>query len=215
MQIEKLAAIPLRSMMEKNSNNEINSFKLDTNKLNDDSMEVASLEVSDSELSQTSKVNNDELLILDDASEAKKNKPTISEFIQATKLSFIDATELLYGVVGSNGDHRNWELIMNSENIISTARLATEKLHLSNVDYELGQVAIKGTLEYEKIIEQHTVSNDQVIEKSGLNALVNEGGTLKEYLINANNLKLRKLPDNEVLKQKILWYYNQSQKLNH
>ena len=45
-----------------------------------------------------------------------------------------EASEILYGVVGSNTDTRNWDLILKSDNIIETARSETEKMYGLKVD---------------------------------------------------------------------------------
>lgn len=58
-----------------------------------------------------------------------------------------NASEILYGVVGSNKDTRNWDSIMRSENIFDVARSETEKMYglkvdiISEVDNEFKTVA--------------------------------------------------------------------------
>ena len=60
-------------------------------------------------------------------------------------------TELLYGVVGSGTDTRNWEKIMNSEDVLKAARLETGLMHNPKIDliseYDtkekiIGQIAV-------------------------------------------------------------------------
>lgn len=46
------------------------------------------------------------------------------------------ATELLYGVVGSNKDNRDWTTIMSSDNVLRAARIETGKLHNPVIDID-------------------------------------------------------------------------------
>ena len=45
-----------------------------------------------------------------------------------------DASELLYGALGSKDDSRDWDKILSAGNIISTARYETKKMHGSELD---------------------------------------------------------------------------------
>lgn len=63
--------------------------------------------------------------LLTDADSSRNARPNIKEFIDATGASFEDASELIYGVIGSNTDTRNWSAIMSSPDPISTLRQAT------------------------------------------------------------------------------------------
>ena len=46
------------------------------------------------------------------------------------------SSELLYGVIGSNGDKRNWSEIMQSEKIVDKARIETHLMHEPVIEIE-------------------------------------------------------------------------------
>jgi len=60
---------------------------------------------------------------------ANAHRPNIKGFMDVTGASFADASELLYGVVGSNTDVRNWAAIMTSTDPITAARQATAQMY--------------------------------------------------------------------------------------
>ena len=62
-----------------------------------------------------------------EASQAKR--PNIKEFMDRLGAPFLDASELIYGVVGSNTDVRDWSAIMASDDPMSAARQATGQMY--------------------------------------------------------------------------------------
>lgn len=56
-------------------------------------------------------------------------RPNIKEFMDRSGAEFLDASELIYGVVGSNTDVRDWSAIMASEDPIKAARQATGQMY--------------------------------------------------------------------------------------
>ena len=50
------------------------------------------------------------------------SRPNVKEFMDLAGAQFLDASELIYGVVGSNTDVRDWTAIMASKDPISAAR---------------------------------------------------------------------------------------------
>jgi len=56
-------------------------------------------------------------------------KPGLTEFMDATGADFTTASNMLYGVVGSNKEMRNWEAIMKSEDPLTAARQATGAMY--------------------------------------------------------------------------------------
>ena len=66
-------------------------------------------------------------LTTSEASQA--HRPNIKEFMDRLGAPFLDASELIYGVVGSNTDVRDWSAIMASEDPISAARQATGQMY--------------------------------------------------------------------------------------
>jgi hypothetical protein len=63
------------------------------------------------------------------AETSQAQRPSIKEFMDRSKAPFLDASELIYGVVGSNTDVRDWSAIMASEDPISAARQATGQMY--------------------------------------------------------------------------------------
>lgn len=63
------------------------------------------------------------------AETSQANRPNIKEFMDRTGAVFLDASELIYGVVGSNTDVRDWSAIMASDDPITAARQATGQMY--------------------------------------------------------------------------------------
>jgi hypothetical protein len=79
-------------------------------------------------------------------------KPNMREFIEAISGKSVEelqkegpkitqklasqASEILFGVIGSNKDIRNWSSIMNSEDILHAARIETANMYKPKVDIE-------------------------------------------------------------------------------
>lgn len=79
---------------------------------------------------QTSKVpESGGLDPLTQASDALLERPSVKSFMDRTGLSFLDAAELLYGVVGSNTDTRDWAAIMRSGDPVAAVRAATAAMY--------------------------------------------------------------------------------------
>ena len=60
---------------------------------------------------------------------SQAQRPDVKEFMDRSGAPFLDASELIYGVVGSNTDVRDWSAIMASEDPISAARQATGQMY--------------------------------------------------------------------------------------
>lgn len=57
------------------------------------------------------------------------NRPNMAQFLAATGTDNSTASDLLYGVIGSNGDSRNWSAILSSGNPVAAARSATNAMY--------------------------------------------------------------------------------------
>ncbi len=62
-------------------------------------------------------------------------KPDTATFMKATGADFSTASSLLYGVIGSNTDYRDWNAIMASGDPVQAARQATGALYNSDLPY--------------------------------------------------------------------------------
>jgi hypothetical protein len=67
--------------------------------------------------------------LLTTAEASQASRPNIKAFMDRTGAQFLDASELIYGVVGSNTDVRDWTAIMGSNDPISAARQATGEMY--------------------------------------------------------------------------------------
>lgn len=56
-------------------------------------------------------------------------KPSIKELMDFANMSFEDASSILYGVVGSNEDTRDWNKILTSSDVLKTAKEETAKMY--------------------------------------------------------------------------------------
>jgi len=63
------------------------------------------------------------------AETSQAQRPNVKEFMDRSGAPFLDASELIYGVVGSTTDVRDWSAIMASEDPISAARQATGQMY--------------------------------------------------------------------------------------
>ena len=62
-------------------------------------------------------------------------KPDTATFMKATGADFSTASSLLYGVIGSNTDYRDWNAIMAAGDPVLAARQATGALYNSDLPY--------------------------------------------------------------------------------
>ena len=60
---------------------------------------------------------------------SQTHRPNVKEFMDRSGVPFVDASELIYGVVGSNTDVRDWAAIMASSDPITAARQATGQMY--------------------------------------------------------------------------------------
>ena len=67
-----------------------------------------------------------------------RGKPDTATFMKATGADFSTASSLLYGVIGSNTDYRDWNAIMASSDPVQSARQATGALYNSDLPYTSG-----------------------------------------------------------------------------
>ena len=67
--------------------------------------------------------------LLTTASASRASRPDVKTFMDATGASLNVATQLVYGVIGSNTDLRDWSSIMASKDPVSAARSATAALY--------------------------------------------------------------------------------------
>ena len=64
-------------------------------------------------------------------------KPNIKELMDFTNMSFKEASSILYGVIGSNEDTRDWNKILTSSDVLRTAKEETAKMYNSDSQFSL------------------------------------------------------------------------------
>jgi len=84
---------------------------------------------SSANFSQALAVAQSPKTLLTTAEASLASRPNIKEFMDRTGAQSLDASELIYGVVGSNTDVRDWTAIMASKDPISAARQATGQMY--------------------------------------------------------------------------------------
>tara|TARA_R100001591_G_scaffold115709_1_gene131633 strand:+ start:367 stop:4662 length:4296 start_codon:yes stop_codon:yes gene_type:complete len=108
------------------------------------------------------------------------------------------ASDLLYGVVGSNQDTRNWNAIMASDNIVAAAQQATGQMYASNAPDP--NITSKSTTDSEKLGTKNT--QGETIEYFNVGQTFNKpsivetniGGAKGFAIVDANGQILRNLP---------------------
>lgn len=66
---------------------------------------------------------------LTSAQASDASRPSVKAFMDRAGVGFLDASEMIYGVVGSNTDVRDWASIMASPDPVSAARQATGQMY--------------------------------------------------------------------------------------
>ena len=85
--------------------------------------------ISSANFSQALAVAQSPKTLLTTAEASSASRPNVKEFMDRTGAQFLDASELIYGVVGSNTDVRDWTSIMASKDPITAARQATGQMY--------------------------------------------------------------------------------------
>lgn len=111
---------------------------------------------------------------------ADSAKPSIRQFMDATGSDFDTASSILYGVIGSNLDFRDWNAIMASSAPLADARSSTAALYSSDLPYTTTSV--------------QPIDEQDVLAKSGLFAFIKspvEGHPSELWLMDSTGRLLR------------------------
>lgn len=153
----------------------------------------ASIEADDSTADKTTEIELLDNVVPSYGYDAKSSrKPNIRELMEAMtgrnledlytetdgswQKVFRQASEILYGVVGSNEDTRDWQSIMASENILSEAQKQTSAMHGAKLDIQSSFDA------NDTLIEQIAVIKDK--DGNTLRSLSNNNSSNQETLTN-------------------------------
>lgn len=130
--------------------------------------------------------------LVDSQSVATAARPNMKEFMDATGAPAANASELLYGVIGSNADLRDWSKIMSSGNPVDAARAATRQLYNSDKDYALVNHADYGTARFADTLAESSLSSKTVLSRSGNFADIATGAdTSATMAVSSTGLLLR------------------------
>jgi hypothetical protein len=130
-------------------------------------------------------------LLVDTVQVSRTARPNMREFMDATGASAADASELLYGVIGSNGDYRDWDAIMSSDNPIDAARAATAQLYNSSLGYEMVNDASYGTPAFADELAAKSLSDETTLGKQGNFALHSVEDVSSLMAVSSSGLLLR------------------------
>ena len=137
-------------------------------------------------------------------------KPDIKELMDYTNISFQEASSILYGVIGSNEDKRDWNKILTNSDILKTAKEETAKMYQSDdyhvqiikdsqentqlevnptttlVDVQEGNIKFTQTSEFDKETQKDIITNSIYIASSNGNILRNAGNTPQQIFENVD-----------------------------
>lgn len=128
----------------------------------------------------------------DSEPEAIEARPNMRDFMAATGVEAADASELLYGVIGSNADLRDWSKIMASDHPVDAARAATAQMYNSDKDYALVKHQDYRKLTFDATLAESSLSSKVVVEQQGNFATIAaEGGHVQSMAVSSSGLILR------------------------
>lgn len=116
--------------------------------------------------------------LLTTAENSELHRPNIKQFMDATGLNSKDASDLVYGVIGSNTDTRNWQEIMASEDPVKASRVATNAMYNQTAPAPLQAAAVPPS----------NLKHSATLSKSGNFAITQKID--ERYLLQAPELKL-------------------------
>lgn len=116
-----------------------------------------------------------------DAATRQSGKPDTATFMKATGADFSTASSLLYGVMGSNEDFRDWNAIMAAPDPVLAARQATGAQYQSSLPY-----ASQGG--------GFTPGADQILAQSGPYAWLRVEDREGLWLLDGQGQALRQMP---------------------
>lgn len=146
--------------------------------------------------------------LVDTEAQARASRPNMREFMDATGLTAADASELLYGVIGSNADLRDWSKIMASGNPVDAARAATGQLYNSDKDYALVKHQDYGQLNFEETLAQSSLPSKTVVQQQGNFATIEADNGLQHTMaVSSTGLILRGAGTTQAQIERTAWLF--------
>jgi len=146
-------------------------------------------------------------LLVTNLGTARAARPNMREFMDATGANSQNASELLYGVIGSNGDYRDWGAIMASDNPIDAARAATGQLYNSNLTYELVNGVSYGTDDYAAELAESSLADETTLGKQGNFAIHAAEDTSSLMAVSSSGLLLRGAGSSQEQIERTAWLF--------
>lgn len=147
-------------------------------------------------------------LLVDTQRESRESMPSFPEFMDATGVGFNDASELLYGVIGSNADLRDWTKIMASDNPLDAVRAATSQLKNSDKEYALVNHVDYGTPKFEETLAASSLSSKTVVSQMDNFAKVGANqATSQTWAVSSTGLMLRDAGTSQAQIERTAWLY--------
>ena len=146
-------------------------------------------------------------LLTDNADIARAARPGLTEFRTATGASFSDSSSLLYGVIGSNADYRDWSAIMATDNPLDAARAATAQMYNSDVDYQMRFDASYGTPQFAATLAAGSLADATTLGKTDNFALHSADGTTSLMAVSSSGLILRHAGSSQEQIERTAWLH--------
>lgn len=140
--------------------------------------------------------------------EAVVSRPNMREFMDRTGLEPADASEILYGVIGSNTDLRDWSKIMASSNPVDAARAATRQLYNSDKEYALVKHPDFGTLRFADTLAESSLSTRTVLRQDGNFAEIETPAATNHLMaVSSTGLLLRGAGSTQAQVERTAWLF--------
>ena len=146
-------------------------------------------------------------LLTDNTETSCAARPNMQEFMNATGASTSDSSELLYGVIGSNADYRDWSAIMASDNPVDAARAATAQLYGSDVDYQMRSDASYGTPQFAATLVASSLADATTSGKTDNFALHAAEDTSSLMAVSSSGLMLRGAGSSQEQIERTAWLF--------
>jgi len=146
-------------------------------------------------------------LLTDNVDTSRATRPNMLEFMNATGADVTDSSELLYGVVGSNADYRDWSAIMATDNPVDAARAATAQLYGSDLDYQMRTDASYGTPQFAATLAASSLSDATTLGKTDNFALHSAEGSTSLVAVSSTGLILRGAGSTQEQIERTAWLF--------
>jgi hypothetical protein len=146
-------------------------------------------------------------LLTNDEEISRSARPNLREFMSVTGTSTADSNEMLYGVIGSNADFRDWSLIMASSNPVDAVRAATAQLYGSDLDYQMRSDTRYGELNFAATLSENSLDVATTLGKIDNFALHSKEGITSLMAVSSTGLMLRGAGSSQAQIERTAWLF--------